>query len=481
MKRKRDLVSQKVLKHKARLNVHGGQQQHGVNFFETYSPVVAWFSIRILLTLALLNRWYTRQIDFVMAYPQAPVECDIYMKLPKGIETRYGNGKTHVLKLLKNLYGQKQAGRVWNEHLVSGLREIGFKQSKVDECVFYRGQTIFVVYVDDGIFAGPNEDEINSAINDLREANFDIEDKGDITDYLGVRVSYERNEKIKLWQPHLIDSIVKDAKETTKLSIATRQTPTLATRILQRDEKAQSYTGKLHYRAIIGKLNFLEKSTRPDIAYAVHQCARFCEDPKQSHVDAVIRLVEYLASTRDKGLIFSPNKEKSFEVYADADFAGNWYKPTAMDDVSTAKSRTGYVILLANCPILWTSKLQTQIALSTTEAEYIALSQSLRDTIPIMQLLEEIKEKGFNCPFTAPTVFCKAFEDNSGALELARLPKMRPRTKHINIVYHHFREHVRSGQIKVLPIKTADQIADIFTKPLSQNDFLRHRKTLLNW
>jgi hypothetical protein len=159
MKRKRDLVSKKVLKHKARLNVHGGQQQHGVNFFETYSPVVAWFSIRILLTLALMNRWYTRQIDFIMAYPQAPVECDIYMKLPKGIETRYGNGRTHVLKLLKNLYGQKQAGRVWNEHLVSGLREIGFEQSKVDECVFYRGQTIFVVYVDDGIFARPNDDK----------------------------------------------------------------------------------------------------------------------------------------------------------------------------------------------------------------------------------------------------------------------------------------------------------------------------------
>jgi hypothetical protein len=98
-----------------------------------------------------------------------------------------------------------------------------------------------------------------------------------------------------------------------------------------------------------------------------------------------------------------------------------------------------------------------------------------------MQLLEEIKEKRFNSPFTTPTVFCRAFEDNSGALELARLPKMRPRTKHINIVYHHFREHVRSGKIKVLPIKTTDQIADIFTKPLAQNDFLRHRKTLLNW
>jgi histone deacetylase 1/2 len=127
------------------LNVHGGQQQFGVNYFETYSPVVMWFSLCTLLTLSLLNGWHTRQIDFILAYPQAPIEFDMYMELPKGIEMADGSRKTHVLKLLKNLYGQKQAGRVWNQYLIKGLIRIGFQQSEIDECVFYRLKTIFVV------------------------------------------------------------------------------------------------------------------------------------------------------------------------------------------------------------------------------------------------------------------------------------------------------------------------------------------------
>jgi hypothetical protein len=221
-----------------------------------------------------------------------------------------------------------------------------------------------------------------------------------------------------------------------------RSTLALASKILWRDETAPSFQGNFHYRSIIGKLNFLEKSTRPDIAYAVHQCARFCEDPKQTHDDAVLHLIKYLSATRDKGIILDPKHDQSFEVYADADFAGNWHKFTAHTDPSTAKSRSGYVILFAGCPIMWSSKLQTQIALSTTEAEYIALLQSLRDTIPLMQLLQEFKSKGFPTVSTVPKVHCKAFEDNSGALELARLPKLRPRTKHINVVYHHFRDFV---------------------------------------
>jgi hypothetical protein len=121
------------------------------------------------LTLSLLYDWHTRQIDFILAYPQAPIEFDMYMELPKGIEMKDGNRKTHVLKLLKNLYGQKQAGRVWNQHLVKGLLSIGFQQSEIDECVFYRSQTIFVVYVDDGIFASPSSREIDQVINDLRK------------------------------------------------------------------------------------------------------------------------------------------------------------------------------------------------------------------------------------------------------------------------------------------------------------------------
>jgi len=176
-----------------------------------------------------------------------------------------------------------------------------------------------------------------------------------------------------------------------------------------------------------------------------------------------------------------PAENKSFEVFADADFAGNWNPNTAMDDPSTAKSRTGFVIIYDSCPILWASKLQTCISLSTTEAEYVALSQCLRDTIPIMQLLQELKDQGFHQTNVTPVVHCKAFEDNTGALELSLVPKMRPRTKHINNVYHHFRQFVRDKLISVTKIGTEDQVADIFTKPLSLDLFVKHRKVLLGY
>lgn len=166
--------------------------------------------------------------------------------------------------------------------------------------------------------------------------------------------------------------------------------------------------------------------------YATHQCARFSLDPSGKHAEAIIYIVRYLRNTRDKGMILDPHKDKYFEVFADADVTGLWNKDTASEDVSIAKLRTGYIIFFAGCPVLWVSKLQTQVALSTTEAEYIALSKSLRDMIPVMELLKELKKKGFSIYSACPTVYCKAFEDNSGAMELARIPKMCPRTKHIN-------------------------------------------------
>jgi hypothetical protein len=142
-------------------------------------------------------------------------------------------------------------------------------------------------------------------------------------------------------------------------------------------------------------------------------------------------------------------------------------------DSSTAKSQSGWIILFARCPVSWASKLQSQVALSTTEAEYIAMSQSLQDVIPVMNLLEEMREQDFQVICTESHVYCKVFEDNSRALELARPPKLHPRTKHINVCYHHFHKHVRKGLIKIFSIDTKDQIADALTKALAQND-LQH-------
>ena len=479
MKRKRDIKTRQITKYKARLNIHGGKQVFGEDYYETFAPVVTWMTIRLILVLSLICGWESKQIDFVLAFPQAEIEQDMFMELPPGIRA-IDSKKDYVLKLKKNLYGQKQAGRIFYLHLKKGLERIGFKASKIDECLFYRGATIFIVYVDDGIFFDKNKDNINVAIRELKDNGYDIEDKGDIADYLGVNVTRLGNNLIELSQPHLIKQLLNDTNLTNK-KFKPPPTPAKSSKILQRFENATDFDNRWHYRSVIGKLNFLEKTSRPDIAYAVHQCARFCENPKKEHAEAVEHLIKYLSGTANKGIYIQPSGDPVLYVYADADFSGNWNKSTAPEDSSTAKSRTGYFISFANCPIIWISKLQTQVALSTTEAEYIALSQSLRDAIPLMQIIQELRENKIVYIDDKARVHCRCFEDNTGALELANVPKLRPRTKHINLVYHHFRDHVRKGLVKIFPISTSEQIADILTKPLPQNDFQRLRRKMLMW
>ena len=178
-------------------------------------------------------------------------------------------------------------------------------------------------------------------------------------------------------------------------------------------------TPEFHYRSVIGKLNFLEKSTRLDISVSVHQCARFSEHPMRSHAEAVKRIGRCLLATKDKGLLIHPNEQKCFECWVDADFSGNWRQKDAHNDPMTAKSHSGWVICFAGAPITWASKLQTITALSTTEAEYIALSTSLREVIPLMGILKEATEHGVRINNLPPRIHCTVFEDNSSALELA--------------------------------------------------------------
>ena len=171
------------------MNLHGGKQVYGVNYFETYAPVVTWFVIRLMIIIAMITHRALRQIDFVMAYTQAPIETDLYMEIPYGIETTTGSTKDYVLKLLANMYGQKQAGRIWNQYLVNKLESIGFTQSHVDECVFYRNDIIFIVYVDDGIFLGKSDDQLSSVLKELIDIGLQIEDQGHPADYVGVNIN----------------------------------------------------------------------------------------------------------------------------------------------------------------------------------------------------------------------------------------------------------------------------------------------------
>ena len=271
-------------------------------------------------------------------------------------------------------------------------------------------------------------------------------------------------------RPQLIKQIIKDMgfKNNTKGC----ETPALVTIILNKDEDDDPMDEEWEYRSIVGKLNYLEKTSRPDIAYAVHQCARFSSNPKVSHAAALKRIVRYLLTTSDKRMLIKPT-DQSFQCWVDSDYCGLWNKPTAEANPNTAKSRTGYVITYAGTPLVWASRMQGEIALSTTEAEYIALSESLCSVILLTQLINEIRERGFPIPAPAPATHCKAFGDNSGALEIARTPKMRPRTRHLNVKYHHFRDAVARGLSSLVQVGTLNQVADIFTKPLGKELFVK--------
>ena len=481
MRRKRRINTQEVYKWKARLNVHGGQQEHGVHYWDTYAPVVTWQTVRLFLVLSLLLGWQSRQLDFVMAYPQAPAEIPLYMRLPKGYQRRGMTRKTHALKLIRNVYGQKQAGRVWHKYMDKGMKDIGFTPSKFDPCLYYRGSVIFLVYIDDCIVFGPNAEALDQVVKDLRSCpqQFTVDDQGDVGDFLGIRIKKRKDGSIHLSQPQLIDSIIQDLH--LQPGSNSKATPSVTSTLLHKDTDGPDMQPEFHYRSVIGKLNFLEKSTRPDISVSVHQCARFSEAPKKSHAEAVKRIGRYLLATRDKGLIIQPNEPRQFDCWVDADFAGNWRQADAHNDPMTAKSRSGWIVRFAGAPITWASKMQTITAMSTTEAEYIALSTSLREVIPLMGLLTEARAHGVLIDDLPPKVHCTVFEDNSGALELARLPKIRPRTKHINQSYHHFREHVERKDILVEATPTEQQLADILTKPLAEHRFAQHRKSIMGW
>ena len=478
MKRKRNIKSGEVKKYKARLNIDGSKMIKGKHYELTYAPVVRWFSVRLLLILSIVNKWHTTQIDYVLAYPQAPIERDLYMEIPRGLELKGKKKESHVLKLHRNIYGQKQAGRVWYRYLQEKLTSIGFKKSEIDEGVFYRGRVVYILYTDDSILAAPTKEEVDKTIRDIKGAGLNVTIEGDINDFLGVHIEKVNDNEIKMTQPHLMKQIIKDMgmNEQTK----PRKIPAASSKILKRHQQSQEHDKSFNYRSVVGKLNYLEKSTRPDISYSTHQCARFVEDPRAEHSTAIRQVVRYIKGTMDKGIIMMPNKQKGLEVYVDADFAGAWDK-TDTSNRDTARSRHGYAICYNGVPITWKSQLQHEIALSTTEAEYTGLSYALREAIPIMNLLKEMKERKINVSDEVTKVHCKVYEDNSGAIEIAREDKYRPRTKHLNCRLHHFRTYVDSGEISINKIDTYWQPADILTKPLNEEDFTRHRKRVMGW
>ena len=479
-RRKRKQTTGEVYKWKGRLNIGGHRMREGIDYDLTYSPTASWPAVRLALSMVLLHGWHAKQVDYVQAYPQAPAARPMYMEIPKGCDIPGHNPKDWVFNVPRNIYGGKDSGRVWYLYLKSKLESVGFKISKHDECVFYKGQAMYVLYTDDSILVGPDQRELDNIIREIEAAGLAITADDGIDDFLGVHIEHHQDGTIHLTQKRLIQSILEDLGLTAD-NVKCLPTPISSSKLLSRHPHSPEFDGSFNYRRVIGKLLFLEKSTRPDLSYAVHQCARFSHDPKVEHGNAVKRIGRYLKGTMDKGLIMKPDlSNHSLDLHVDADFAGNWDKEIAANDPATAQSRHGYVLSYCGIPLLWASQLQSIIALSTTEAEYVGMSRALQDTLPVIWMLQEMQQLGYTVLATKATVHCRVFQDNSGAVEIANNPKYRPRTKHINQRYHFFRSHV-GKHLTVLPIDTEDQVADTFTKPLPEASFKKHRMSLQGW
>ena len=461
-----------IRKLKARFCVRGDQQIEGVDFFDTYAPVVQWATVRLLLMVSLMLNLATQQVDYTAAFLHAPLEDEVYCEMPRGYREP---GK--VLKLKRSLYGLRQSPRNFFEHLKGKLLSLGFEQSMADPCLFIHEKVICVTYVDDCLFYAPKQEYITEMIENLRRVEMELNVEDDVAGFLGVKIE-RTDDRIVLTQVGLIERIISAMGLEGAKSV---KTPTTEQR-LPKDENGEPCNETFNYASVVGMLMYLAGNTRPDISFAVHQCARYTHSPKHSHEIALKRIGRYLVGTRDRGLILQPTKEIQIDMYVDADFAGLWgYEDK--DDPACVKSRSGYVILVGNCPVIWGSKLQSLIALSTMEAEYIALSDSMKHLLVLKRLAIAICEGVQLDPVEVASIWSTVFEDNSACEILANMepPRSTPRSKHIAIKYHWFREALKPNNIKIVPIATEEQIADIFTKGLKPIKFEKLRKKLLGW
>ena len=470
----------KVKKLIARLCVRGDQQIEGIDFFDTYSPVVSWSTIRLLLVLSIILDLKSKQVDYTLAFVHAEAEPGTYIEMPRTFEK-----PGFVLELKRNLYGQRDAPLKFFNYLKDGLEERGFKQARNEPCVFYTKDVIILDYVDDCIVLSREEKKIDEVLNSMKNPKegegtkkFLVNIEDDYAGFLGIDI-IKHDDSIELRQTGLIDRILK-ALSLDDDKITVRSEPA-STTPLGKETDGPPRREDWSYSSLIGMMLYLASNSRPDIAFAVHQCARFNHCPRLKHEQAVKLIARYLKATRDRGIVFTPNKNLYLELYADADWAGLWNaeKP---DDPTCAKSRTGYLITLSGVPVSWSSKLQTEIATSTMHAEYIALSTGMRELIPTTDIFHELCE-ALCIERDEDTKIIRAYEDNEGALKLASasLPKCTPQSKHFAVKYHWFREKTEEYRIKILPVRSEKQKADIFTKGLAKSEFRNKRQLLMGW
>jgi hypothetical protein len=417
----------------------------------TFAPVCRMETVRALLNRANRFQWHVRQLDIKTAFLEAPLLSGgpVYMSGPEGHE-RPG----YVCRLRRALYGLKSSPRAWNKELHSYLLSQGFSPSKSDACLYYNStKTVYLaVYVDDILVVSSTESASDSFVATMK-SRFIITDCGVPKTFLGIQIDYDRRRGIlSLKQTNMIESLMRRYSLTPKHV----STPMDADTKLTAQDDAEKKPDPSLYRSKVGSCMYIQTSTRPDIAFAVKELSRYLSNPSWLHMRAADRLLYYLYATRHVGLTYDATVSDELTSYSDADWAGQ---------LDNRRSTSGRVHMLNGAAIMWTSRQQRCISLSSAEAEYVALSEAGRDIMWLRRLLTELKSPAMN-----PT---PVFEDNNSAIKWTQDSHSWARSRHIDTSYHAIRQWCDDKHIDVKKVDTSSQLADLLTKSLSVNQHVK--------
>ena len=444
---------------KSRYVAKGYTQRFGIDYFETFAPVVRIQTLRIIMSLAMTYGWHLMHCNIRTAYLYGEMDTEAYLEQPEGFKKCIEgiDSKDVVMKLKKSIYGLHQAGRNWYETLAKHLISNGMIQSRNDPTLFIRhgdnGQISGVsIYVDDCEIFGTDENQCMSIIECINQ-KFKLTEATELKWLLGIEIITTRKNKMKInqicmSQKTYIDKMMKKFKLEGD-DVKPLKIPMPVNLVLKIPDKSYNSTEerKYLYQSMIGSMMYLAVCTRPDISFATGVLGRFASNPDQSHLDAAIRVLRYIKGTRNYELVFTKGNS-ILKAFSDADFAGTDEK---------CRSTTGSLLQLGNNAIHWKHSLQRLVALHSTESEILALLETVKEVVWTKKLLSDLKET---------EKIIEIFVDNEPATKIANSIMSIKRTKHFNVKTHYIMQKVDEKEISVSWISTKDNKADIFTKTL---------------
>jgi hypothetical protein len=461
-------VNGNISRYKSRYVFGGHRQIPGRDYDRTTAPTARMEAFRTILSFAATNDYDAQQFDVKTAFLNGVLGSDEvqYMEQPKGFEEP---GKEDwVWELCKGLYGMKQAGRIWNKTLNQAMLDWGFKRLPCEWCIYYRktdiGIVIVAVHVDNFLSVASSR-AANEQFKDQLKSCFDISE-GKVDLCLGIRIERDcESRTVSLSQQSLIDQTISKFGQSDAYSAPTSMVEG-ATAVLKRPDPSEQLSdqdksdlAQLPYRSLIGSLMYIAIGTRLDISFAVSKLSQFLDCYRRVHWQAALQVVQYLKGTRSLRLLLGG---PSFNLVG--------FSNSSWAEEETRRSHMGYCYTVGSGVVSWSSRRQATVAGSSTEAEYIAVSEASREGVWLRSLLRELDL----LPPTPTTIFC----DNNGAIALSFDQAFHARVKHVDVRYHFIREQVDAANLLVKRVPSADNMADIFTKPLGRPLFEKHRARL---